>query len=180
MTSIRRSEFAKDAFMQKDDHEMMEKNSWSKQEMEKMEMDEKHTVMEGNSGSMLEDASGMSMMKKEESQSGKTEIIEKMKLTGYMNYDEAKLKDALASGQKVALFFAASWCPTCRALDASINSNLSSIPQDTLIVKVDYDNSEELKKKYSVTVQHTTVLIDREMNFVSKKLGARNVSEIFN
>ena len=101
-----------------------------------------------------------------------------MKLTGYMNYDETKVKTALASGQKVALFFAASWCPTCRALDATINGNLSLIPEDALIIKVDYDASGDLKKKYGVTVQHTTVRIDNNMNMISKKIGARSISEI--
>jgi thiol-disulfide isomerase/thioredoxin len=103
-----------------------------------------------------------------------------MKPTGYVNYDEAKLTEALASGQKVALFFHAAWCPSCRALDTSINANLSSIPYDALIVKVDYDSSTEMKKKYGVTNQHTTVLIDKDMNLIAKKLGAKNITEVLN
>jgi thioredoxin 1 len=103
-----------------------------------------------------------------------------MKLTGYMNYDAAKVSEALAAGQKVALFFHASWCPSCRALDSAINSSLSTIPADALIVKVDYDTSTELRKKYGVTSQHTTVLIDKDMNLISKKLGVKTVAEIFN
>ncbi len=97
-----------------------------------------------------------------------------------MNYDEAKVGEALASGQKVALFFHATWCPTCKALEKSINTEITSIPTDTLIVKVDYDTSTEMKKKYGVTSQHTTVLIDKDMNLISKKLGARNISEVLN
>lgn len=103
-----------------------------------------------------------------------------MKSTGYMNYDENKVKEALANGQKVALFFHATWCPSCKSLDKTINAELSSIPTDAMIVKVDYDTSAEMKQKYGVTSQHTTVLIDKDMNLVSKKLGARNVAEIFN
>ncbi|GAB0174316.1 MAG: hypothetical protein HHAS10_01950 [Candidatus Altimarinota bacterium] len=103
-----------------------------------------------------------------------------MKPTGYMNFDETKVKEALASGQKVALFFHATWCPTCKALDKSINAELSSIPSDALIVKVDYDTSAEMKQKYGVTSQHTTVLIDKDMNLISKKIGARNVAEVLN
>ena len=95
-----------------------------------------------------------------------------------MNYDEAKVKAALIDGQKVVLFFHAAWCPTCRSLDSAINSDLTSIPQDTLIMKVDYDTSDTMKRKYGVTIQHTTVLIDKNMEFVSKKLGARTISEI--
>jgi thioredoxin 1 len=103
-----------------------------------------------------------------------------MKPTGYMDYDEMKVSDALASGQKVALFFHATWCPTCKALEKNINAEISTIPTDTLIVKVDYDTSTEMKKKYGVTTQHTTVLIDRDMNLLSKKLGARNIGEVLN
>ena len=97
-----------------------------------------------------------------------------------MDYDETKVSEALVSGQKVALFFHATWCPTCKALEKSINTEISSIPSDALIVKVDYDTSTEMKKKYGVTSQHTTVLIDKDMNLISKKLGARNISEVLN
>lgn len=100
--------------------------------------------------------------------------------TGYREYDAATMKSALAAWQKVALFFHASWCPTCKALEKNINANLSSIPADTLILKVDYDQSDDLRQKYKVTTQHTTVLIDRDMNLISKKLWARNIAEIFN
>lgn len=102
------------------------------------------------------------------------------KLYGYTNYDEAKVKDALAKGQKVALFFHATWCPSCKSLDRTINREMSSIPADSLIVKVDYDSSTEMKKKYGVTNQHTIVLIDKDMNLISKKLGANTIAEVLN
>jgi thiol-disulfide isomerase/thioredoxin len=102
-----------------------------------------------------------------------------MKPTGYISYDEGKVSEALASGQKVALFFHAAWCPSCKALDKAINSSLSSIPADTLIVKVDFDSSTELKKKYRVVGQHTTVILGADGSEKSKKLGARSVAEIF-
>jgi len=102
-----------------------------------------------------------------------------MKPSGYMNYDEAKVSEALASGQKVALFFHATWCPSCRSLDKAINSEVSSIPADTLIVKVDFDSSTDLKKKYRVVGQHTTVILNADGSEKSKKLGARSAAEIF-
>jgi thioredoxin 1 len=111
-----------------------------------------------------------SMMKKESAM---------MKSTGYISYDEAKVSEALTSGQKVALFFHATWCPSCKALDKAINSSLSSIPADTLIVKVDYDTSTDMKKKYRVVGQHTTVILNADGSEKSKKLGARTVAEIF-
>ena len=100
------------------------------------------------SGEMM-DHSGMDMKEKETMM---------MKPTWYMDYDETKVSEALVSGQKVALFFHATWCPTCKALEKSINTEISSIPSDALIVNVDYDTSTE----------------------ISKKLGARNISEVLN
>jgi thiol-disulfide isomerase/thioredoxin len=102
------------------------------------------------------------------------------KTTGYLTYDESQVTSALKDGQKVVLFFAAGWCPSCRSLDATIKENISSIPTDTLIVKVDYDNSTLLRQKYQVTIQHTTVSIDSNRNLISKKVGATNIDEILN
>ncbi|MFZ2255356.1 MAG: thioredoxin family protein [Patescibacteria group bacterium] len=102
------------------------------------------------------------------------------KSTGYIEYDAAKVDAALASGQKVALFFHATWCPSCKALNTAITSNISAIPADTLIVKVDYDTSAGLKKKYRVVGQHTTVVLNADGTEKSKKLGARNIAEVLN
>src|SRR5690606_37693153 len=61
----------------------------------------------------------------------------------YIDYDASKLSD-----EDNVIFFAASWCPTCRALDEGIKSDLSSIPADLTILKADYDKETDLKKKY--------------------------------
>lgn len=169
-----------DKKMMNDD--MIKKDTMMSGSMEKPMMDDKmmsdswtHEEMDAMSGEhMMDDKKMMDddMMKKDDSNM--------MKPTGYMEYDSAKVSEALKNWQKVALFFHASWCPSCRALDKAILEDISSIPTDALIVKVDYDNSEEMKKKYSVTSQHTTVIIDADMALVSKKLGAKSVSEVLN
>ena len=112
------------------------------------------------SGSMMQ--KNESMMKKE---------------SGYRNYTPELVASALKSGQKVVIFFAASWCSTCKALDTAIRSDLDSIPADALIVKIDYDNSTTLKQKYGVVTQHTTVVLNADGSEKSKKLGARTVAE---
>ena len=103
-----------------------------------------------------------------------------MKPTGYVIYDAGSVESALKSWQKVVLFFHAAWCPTCKALNSTINSELSLIPADTLIVKVDYDSSDVLKQKYGVVQQHTTVVLNADGTLKSKKVGAKNVAEILN
>lgn len=84
----------------------------------------------------------------------------------YEVYAPEKL--AQAETGDVVLFFRADWCPTCRALDADIRSNLENIPTDVTILDVDYDNSTALKQKYGVTYQHTLVQVDASGNQIIK------------
>lgn len=84
----------------------------------------------------------------------------------YESYSPEKL--AFAKSGDVVLFFRASWCPTCRALDADIRNNISAIPKGVVILDVDYDNSVSLKQKYGVTYQHTLVQVDELGNPIAK------------
>lgn len=88
----------------------------------------------------------------------------------YESYAPEKL--AYTETGNAVLFFQASWCPTCRALDKDIKENLSNIPADLKILTVDYDNSQELKQKYGVTTQHTLVQVDKDGNMISKWSGS--------
>lgn len=81
----------------------------------------------------------------------------------YVDYSEATF--AQASGTKI-LFFHASWCPQCRALEADIKKQ--GVPAGTTILKVDYDNAQDLRRKYGVTLQTTVVKVDDQGNLVSK------------
>ncbi len=96
------------------------------------------------------------------------------KAGSYEGYDQAKL--TLANVGKVVLFFAAGWCPTCKAADANLSK--ATIPTGVYVLKVDYDNSTELKKKYGVTYQHTFVQVDAQGNMLKKWSGSTTVEEI--
>lgn len=78
---------------------------------------------------------------------------------------------AAQSNKRRLLFFHASWCPTCKVANASIEKNLASIPSDLVIFRVDYDKESELKKKYDITYQHTFVLVDKDGNELKKWNG---------
>lgn len=99
----------------------------------------------------------------------------------YKDYSESVRESEQQAGNKVVLFFYAAWCPFCRAADADFKANASRIPAGVTVLKVDYDNSTELKTKYGVTYQHTFVQIDNDENQVTKWLSgdtallARNV-----
>jgi len=115
-----------------------------------------------NSGTMPESGT---MMKKE---------------TGYQAYSTALVASALKEGQKVAIFFHASWCPNCRALEDTIKASLSQIPANALIVQADYDSETALKQKYGVTMQTTVVTLKSDGSLDKKILGPSSVAEILN
>lgn len=72
----------------------------------------------------------------------------------------------------VVLFFNAAWCSTCKQARENIEADLAAIPADLTIVVVDYDNSDDLKRKYGVTLQHTFVQIDAAGNELAKWSGS--------
>ena len=99
-----------------------------------------------------------------------------MKMGSYEAYSADKL--ARAETGDVVLFFHASWCPSCRGLNSSIESNLKSIPPGLTILKTDYDKETELKKKYGVTYQHTLVQVDKSGNMIKKWSGGGTLDNL--
>lgn len=98
------------------------------------------------------------------------------KAGSYETYEASKL--AMAKEGDVVLFFRASWCPTCRALDADIRKNLSAIPAGVTILDVDYDRYADLKKQYGVTTQHTLVQVDADGKEIAKWVGSTTLAEL--
>ena len=94
----------------------------------------------------------------------------------YESYAPEKL--ARAATGDVVLFFRASWCPTCRTLDADIRAKQGEIPAGVTILDVDYDNSTPLKQKYGVTYQHTLVQVDADGNQIAKWTSSPNLADI--
>ena len=86
-------------------------------------------------------------------------------------------KDMYAAGD-VVLFFAADWCPTCQEATTNLEADPAAIPGGLAIVRVDYDDSDELKQKYGVTTQHTFVQVDADGNEVAKWTGSVTADEI--
>lgn len=99
-----------------------------------------------------------------------------MKKGSYEAYTAEKI--ARAETGDVVLFFHASWCPSCRGLNADIEKNLDAIPSGVSILKVDYDKETELKKKYAVTYQHTLVQVDKDGNLIKKWSGTPSLSDL--
>jgi thiol-disulfide isomerase/thioredoxin len=83
---------------------------------------------------------------------------------------------ARAENGKVVLFFRASWCPSCKALDTDLRLNRTSIPKDVTILDVDYDTETALKATYGVTYQHTLVQVDASGAQLAKWNGSRTLT----
>ncbi len=92
----------------------------------------------------------------------------------YTDYDTAKL--ANAEKGKVILFFHAPWCPTCKEADK--NFNASATPDGITLLKTDYDSSNDLKKKYGITYQHTFVQVDKDGNLIKKWSGSTSYDQL--
>ncbi len=95
--------------------------------------------------------------------------IEEQNNSRYVNYSKSTF--AAARGKKRVYYFHAPWCPTCVPADKEFQTNQADIPEDVILFKTDYDSSEELKKRYSITYQHTFVLVDENENEIKKWNG---------
>lgn len=84
---------------------------------------------------------------------------------------------AQAKGE-VVLFFHASWCPTCIAINKDIEAHLKDIPKDVTILKVNYDEATGLREAYSVTGQYTFVQVDNDGKLIKKWRGGATLNDI--
>lgn len=81
--------------------------------------------------------------------------------------------------ERRVLFFYASWCPTCQPADANFSENQNNLPEDVLLIRVNYDDSDteqaekDLATKYGITYQHTFVQIDSSGKEVAKWNGGQ-------
>ena len=87
-------------------------------------------------------------------------------------------KVALADEGSVLLFFHADWCPTCRALEAEIEKDISVLPEGLHILKVDYDTATALKQQYKVTTQHTFVQVNAAGELIQRFNDEQNLADV--
>ena len=78
----------------------------------------------------------------------------------YITYDQYQASKDKYADSKVVLFFNATWCPDCRAINEALTSDPGKIPAGTTVVSVDYDQHADLRQRYGVTMQHTFVQIN--------------------
>lgn len=83
----------------------------------------------------------------------------------YVDYSDGAI--VATPGPKV-LFFHASWCPQCRALDEDLRAR--GVPDGLTVFKVDYDSRTDLRQKYGVTIQTTVVFVDDSGELISRSV----------
>lgn len=111
--------------------------------------------------------------------SWREDFIEKYKIetdnfpSFYKKYSSEELRNAKWN---ILLFFHADWCSTCKEFDRQIKL-LWKLENLTILI-VDFDNSTELKQKYSVLSQSTFVQVDNEWNMYKRFLGKTNIKDI--
>jgi len=121
-------------------------------------------------GVITEEEDGFGNDLSEDDKAGTTEPGE------YLDYDASLL--GRADDGDLVLFFHASWCPTCKALEKDVKNNLSNIPEDLTILKLNYDKESDLRKKYAVVIQHTLVQVDSNGNEITKWTGGNDLESI--
>lgn len=102
---------------------------------------------------------------KEQQKLQKTEIYSE----NYLEYSKEAFEQN--KGKKKVLFFSAVWCPTCTVANTDIRDQINDIPDDLVILKVDYDTATDLKEKYGITYQHTFVYVDDNGTEINKWNG---------
>ncbi len=98
----------------------------------------------------------------------------------YIMYESYEAAASQYAESNVVLFFNAAWCSTCKIARDNFEASLDQIPSDLTVVVVDFDDSNELRKKYGVTLQHTFVQIDSMGEMVKKWSGSTSIEQIVN
>lgn len=128
---------------------------------------------------MQDDSMGdMEMVERDDSMAEESEMPEAG--AKYVQYSKAgyeQIKD-----QRHVLFFYANWCPICKPADAEFQAKMSQIPDDIILVRVNYNDTQTdadeqaLADKYGITYQHTFVLLENGQ--VAKKWNGGGIDEL--
>lgn len=117
---------------------------------------------------------GVMMEKKEDEKMMKEEAAKKQVIAAgtFANYTP----ELVGHSEDTVIFFHASWCPSCVALEKTITSG--TVPVGLTILKADFDSETDLRKKYGVVSQHTLVQVDSEGNEIKKWAGWNTIESI--
>lgn len=84
---------------------------------------------------------------------------------------------AQASGN-IVLFFYASWSPASIATNKDITDKRDMLTKDITILRVNYDDADDMKQQYGITEQQTYVQVTNTGELIKKWRGANTVEDI--
>lgn len=102
---------------------------------------------------------------------GDTNVSVLMDRMNYVDYSGQNQLNAQKIGRPVLFFAAILWCQTCSELDKEIKERFQELPSDVTILKVDYDNDREMKRKWGITTQHTLIQLDSNGSEINRWIG---------
>jgi thioredoxin 1 len=92
----------------------------------------------------------------------------------YIAYTADGVAKAQAEGRPVVLYFFAAWCPICVAEDPKIKAWVEAASVPVAGFRVDYDQEKELKARYKIPYQHTTVFLNAQGEEVERFTGPKS------
>lgn len=97
----------------------------------------------------------------------------------YVLFSTEKTKSALLANKDLVLFFSASRDPTDEELDNDIQKHISRIPENTVILKIDYDTNSVLRESFKVAEQNTIIFLDKQWKeYTRRAVGITTLSQI--
>ncbi|MFM7857225.1 MAG: thioredoxin domain-containing protein [Flammeovirgaceae bacterium] len=89
------------------------------------------------------------------------------KYTDYNNFD-IKSESAKVANPKIILFFSSVECLSCKSLERDIEREITTIPFNVFILRVDTLQNKELADKYQVLLPNTFVQINSDQKEIRK------------
>lgn len=96
----------------------------------------------------------------------------------YQVYSAAKLDAALKEKKQVALFFYSAWSDISKRLDKDLANNASLVWKWRIVFRVDFDKENDLKKKYDIKSDHTTVYLKSDKTALKTDVNSVGVAQV--
>jgi len=92
-------------------------------------------------------------------------------LEQYQDYAQKAVVQAQENNNHYAFFFHADWCSTCKTVEKDILLHIESLPDKSVIFKVDFDTANQIKKDFNVLTQTTFIFFDPKGNIIDRKFN---------
>lgn len=100
-------------------------------------------------------------------------------MTQYKNYENELLTSLLSENSQILLFFYSENDPSSRALDKDIRKTYWSLPENTIILKIDKETQSDVYDTYEISQPNIILFLDNDGSISRQMwLGVTNLSMI--